>query len=178
MLCRSRRCSGGNAHGSGRREGRRCRRRRAEQHARGQPRRSHYREVAPRRIDSASSAKPLRRCRTLTRVRDRGNEQRRSVSLEEPSAHGEREHLATLAGCFLQIAMEATSTHCTAVNDGDYAPTVSRTVPTALAPRLATPAQLEGQPRALLHPKRLRGRARSNTGFASCSSESEDSISL
>ena len=83
-----------------------------------------------------------------------------------------------LAGCLLPIAMEATSTHCTAVNDGDYAPTVSRTVPTALALRLATPAQLEGQPRALLHPKRLQGRARSNTGFTPCPSESEDSISL
>ena len=38
--------------------------------------------------------------------------------------------------------MEATSTDCTAVNDGDYAPIVSRTVP-ALARRLATPARLK-----------------------------------
>ena len=67
--------------------------------------------------------------------------------LEEPSAHASSANAwPPLAGRFLQIAMEATSTHCTAVNDGDYAPTVSRTVPTALAPRLATPAQLEGQP--------------------------------
>ena len=57
-----------------------------------------------------------------------------------------------LAGCLLQVASRATGTHCAAVKDGDYAPTVSRTAPTALAPRLATPAGLDGQPRALLHP--------------------------
>jgi hypothetical protein len=71
--------------------------------------------------------------RSLASATEATNSVTRSL-LEEPGAHGEREHLATLGGCFLQIAMEAISTHCTAVNDGDYASTASRTVPTALAP--------------------------------------------
>jgi hypothetical protein len=65
-----------------------------------------------------------------------------------------------LAGCLLQVALRATGTHCAAVKDGDYAPTVSRTVVTPLALRLATPARLEGRPRALLHPKRLSARTK------------------
>jgi hypothetical protein len=67
---------------------------------------------------------------------------------------------------------------CTAVNDGDYGPTLFGTATPFLALHLATRARLEGQPRALPHPKRLQGRARSTTGFTPCSSESEDSISL
>jgi hypothetical protein len=62
-----------------------------------------------------------------------------------------------LAGCLLPAASRTTGTTRTAVKDGDYAPTVSGTVLTAPALRLATPAQLEGQPRALLDPIRLDG---------------------
>ena len=49
-----------------------------------------------------------------------------------------------LAGCLLQVVSRATGTHCAAVKDGDYAPTVSRTVLTPLGPRLVTLARLEG----------------------------------
>ena len=49
-----------------------------------------------------------------------------------------------LTGCLLQVASRATGTHCAAVKDGDYAPTVSRTVLTPVAPRLATPARQKG----------------------------------
>ena len=48
------------------------RRGRAKQHAHGQSRRFRYSEVAPRRIDPASSAGPLCRLGRF-RVRDRGN---------------------------------------------------------------------------------------------------------
>jgi len=61
-----------------------------------------------------------------------------------------------LAGCLLQVAARTTVTTCTPSKHGDYyAPTVLKTATTLLALRLATPARLEGQPRALLRPKRL-----------------------
>jgi hypothetical protein len=80
-----------------------------------------------------------------------------SVSLEEPGAHVERERLATLHGCLLQVAWRGDLhlLHCRQRRQlrsdrlGDGL--------TALALRLATPARLEGQPRASLHPKRLGG---------------------
>ena len=62
-----------------------------------------------------------------------------------------------LAGCLLPVTSRANGAHCAAVKDGDHAPTVSRTVLTPVAPRLANARAAEGLPRALLHPKRLHG---------------------
>lgn len=63
-----------------------------------------------------------------------------------------------LGRCLLTGRLEGRPTlTCTAVKDGNYCPTVARTALATHAPRLATPARLEGQPRALLHPKRLVG---------------------
>jgi len=63
---------------------------RAKQHAHGQSRRFRYSEVAPRRIDPASSAGPLRRL-GRSRVHDRSNWPRCLVSLEEPGVRIKRE---------------------------------------------------------------------------------------
>jgi len=48
--------------------------------------------------------------------------------------------------------------------DGDYLYDRFGTANTALAPRLATPAQLKGYHARYFIPKRLGGRARSDTG--------------
>ena len=150
---------GGNAQGSGWRDGPRHTDRDARYSERiRQSRRSRYPEVAPdvaiprQAQDRYVAPDALASTTGLT-------SQRRLVSLEEPGAHIEHEHLATLLGMSPERSPQGRPTlTCTTVKHGDFSPTVSRTAIAALAPRLATPARVSrAHPRALLHPIRLNG---------------------
>jgi len=165
MLCRCRGGTGANAHGSGWREGPR----RIDGDARNSTRTDSCAAPLPwgctGRIGPASGTGPLRRYGRLS-VQDRSNWQHCSVLSKNQALTLGVNTWPPRAGCLLTgrrkgdrywlIAPSRTATIST---------TAFGTAHVALAPRLATPAQLKGYHARYFVPKRLDGRARSNTGW-------------